>query len=222
MNLCRRFCGLKEERLGIPERFSIGSYGVVVFWVFPGCYEVLKNLWMLIDSHVACIFSPKRPPFYNLFCWLPARVRNSYWKLRGCGIAVNDKVCPQVGDHPGNLPVKESEVKDARREQIDQLITMGHSSWDGISRNAPWKEEVPQAWPSIVLKGVEVGFGIHKVVKLHELVGGGLDEEGAHHINEAVYHQLPVAKLVVLEKPVVDQLINDPTVLLKTKRLQQC
>ena len=43
-------------------------------------------------------------------------------------VPMNDKVGPQVADHPGNLPVKESEVKDARREQIDQLVSMGHSS----------------------------------------------------------------------------------------------
>ena len=43
-------------------------------------------------------------------------------------VPMNDEVGPQVADHSGNLPVKESEVKDARREQIDQLVTMGHSS----------------------------------------------------------------------------------------------
>ena len=43
-------------------------------------------------------------------------------------VPMNDEVGPQVADHPGNLPVKESEVKDPRREQIDQLVTMGHSS----------------------------------------------------------------------------------------------
>ena len=127
-------------------------------------------------------------------------------------IPVDDKVGPQVGDHPGNLPVEESEVKDARREQIDQLVTMGHSSeniclvsfqtrvrnrpWDWISGNAPWKEEVPQAWSSIVLKGVEVGFGISEVVELHELVGGGLDEEGSNHLKvEGTIKSLPKLKL---------------------------
>ena len=55
--------------------------------------------------------------------------------------------------------------------------------WDWISRDAPWEEEVPQAWPSIVLKGVEVGFSIAEVVELHELVGGRLDEESAHHLS---------------------------------------
>ena len=59
---------------------------------------------------------------------------------------------------------------------------MRNRPWDWISRNAPWKEEVPQAWPSIVLKGVEVGFGVPEVVELHELVGGGLDEEGSNHL----------------------------------------
>ena len=43
-------------------------------------------------------------------------------------LPVNDEVGPQVADHPGDLPVQESEVKDARREQIDQLVAMGHSS----------------------------------------------------------------------------------------------
>ena len=118
-------------------------------------------------------------------------------------IPVDDKVGPQVADNPGDLPVEESEVKDASREQIDQLVTMGHSSenlsckfvlckfskpvkirpWDWISRDAPWEEEVPQAWPSIVLKGVEVGFSIAEVVELHELVGGRLDEESANHLS---------------------------------------
>ena len=116
---------------------------------------------------------------------------------------MDDKVCPQVADNPGDLPVEESEVKDASREQIDQLVTMRHSSenlsckfvlrkfskpvkirpWDWISRDAPWEEEVPQAWPSIVLKGVEVGFSIAEVVELHELVGGRLDEESANHLS---------------------------------------
>ena len=116
---------------------------------------------------------------------------------------MDDKVGPQVADNPGDLPVEESEVKDASREQIDQLVTMGHPSeklgckfvlckfskpvkirpWDWISRDAPWEEEVPQAWPSIVLKGVEVGFSIAEVVELHELVGGRLDEESANHLS---------------------------------------
>ena len=104
---------------------------------------------------------------------------------------------------------------------------MRNGPWDWIPWNAPREEEVPQAGPSIVLKRVEVGFGVPKVVELHELVGGGLDEEGANHlsgkgdfqelaktqtvifvkikrvqkvfglqgthVNEAIYHQLPVA-----------------------------
>ena len=56
-------------------------------------------------------------------------------------IPVNDKVGPQVGDHPGNLPVEESEVKDARREQIDQLVTMGHPSENILSCKFPSESE---------------------------------------------------------------------------------
>ena len=60
---------------------------------------------------------------------------------------------------------------------------MRNGPWDWIPWNAPREEEVPQAGPSIVLKRVEVGFGVPKVVELHELVGGGLDEEGANHLS---------------------------------------
>ena len=60
---------------------------------------------------------------------------------------------------------------------------MRNGPWDWIPWNAPREEEVPQAGPSIVLKRVEVGFGVPKIVELHELVGGGLDEEGANHLS---------------------------------------
>ena len=43
-------------------------------------------------------------------------------------LPVNDEVGPQVADHPGDLPVEEGQVKHSRGEQIDQLVTMGHSS----------------------------------------------------------------------------------------------
>ena len=43
---------------------------------------------------------------------------------------MNDEVGPQVADHPGDLPVKEGEVEDAGREQVDQLVSMGHTPRD--------------------------------------------------------------------------------------------
>ena len=104
-------------------------------------------------------------------------------------VPVNDEVGPQVADHPGDLPVEEGEVEDAGREQVDQLVSMGHAPkdqkvesfknqmekegtpWDRISRDAAREEEVPETWSSVVLERVEVGLGVAKVVELHELVG---------------------------------------------------
>ena len=47
-------------------------------------------------------------------------------------LPVNDEVGPQVADHPGDLPVKEGEVEDAGREQVDQLVAMGNAPDDHV------------------------------------------------------------------------------------------
>ena len=104
-------------------------------------------------------------------------------------LPVNDEVGPQVADHPGDLPVKEGEVEDAGGEQVNQLVSVGHTPrdpkvesfknqmqkegtpWNRISRDAAREEEVPETWSSVVLERVEVGLGVAKVVELHELVG---------------------------------------------------
>ena len=97
---------------------------------------------------------------------------------------INDKVCPEIAHHPGNLPVHRGEVEHPRREEVDELVSVGDSPGDGVPRDSPREQEVPQGRIPVVLERVEVRVAATKVVKLHELVGGGLDEEGTDHLEQ--------------------------------------
>ncbi len=45
-----------------------------------------------------------------------------------------------------------------------------------------WEQEVPEGGLPVVLEGVVPGGGRAQVVELHELIGGGFDEEGADQL----------------------------------------
>ena len=93
---------------------------------------------------------------------------------------VDDKVCPEVAHHSGDLPVHGGEVEDAGGEEVDELVAVGHPSRD--RRLLVGEEEVPEAGLPVMLKWIVVRVAVAKVVELHELVSWGLDEERSHHL----------------------------------------
>ena len=82
---------------------------------------------------------------------------------------IDDKVSPQVAHDPGNFPFFIIKVEHSSREEIDQFITMCHSTWDGWLV-FPREKEVPQGGISIMLKRVEVILSSSKLIELHELI----------------------------------------------------
>ena len=97
-------------------------------------------------------------------------------------LPIDDKVSPQVAHDPGNFPVFIIKVEHSSREEMDEFIPMGHSTWDGWLMFAR-EEEVPQGSVSIVLKRVEVVLSSSKLMKLHELISRSFDEECPHKLN---------------------------------------
>ena len=149
-------------------------------------------------------------------------------------LPVNDKVSPEIAHNPGDLPVVIIKVEDPGGEEIEKLVTM--SDPPGYGRLGGGEKEVPQRVSSVILKRVEIVDGSRQGVELHELIGGGFDEESSHQLNSqglenmkaedwtyidhAVYHEVPGSQHVLCEVPIVDQLVDDARAVLDSQSIQ--
>merc|ERR1719430_2792527 len=190
---------------------SGSAYDGIRAWgrVLPGGQVVLHNLGVVVDlqvTHVTVL--PEGPVWHTI-----------NGELGGCRLAIYYKICPHVAKFPGNVPVIFIEIKDSRGEEVDQLVPVSHSS--GYGGLVPREQEVPEGMVSVVFKGIEVGLGADEVIVLHELVSGGFNEEGPNKIDQAINHLTPVTQLLIFKVSVVDELIDDSTVILETEGLQK-
>jgi len=51
--------------------------------------------------------------------------------MRANHVPIDDKVGPEVDHLPGEVPVLLAEVEDPGGEEVEELVTVGHSAGDG-------------------------------------------------------------------------------------------
>ena len=143
-------------------------------------------------------------------------------------VPIDDKVGPEVAHDSGNFPIFIAEVEHSSGEKVEKLIAVSNTTRDG--RLLAWEQEVPQRCISTVFKRIKIILSSGNLIELHKLISRGFDEECSNklevksdetkniqkkrtYIYHPINHLVPVTQHVICEVAIVDQLIDDTTVI---------